>query len=196
MNVNRGITVIITLLVTTNLVKATVMRDYYKMKPTWTFELKSIETYSDNPELINFFDWSVDRISRGVYAASGSMAVNYDIVEGDDNEIEFNVYRSENGVKEYKPIPFRVERQHLFSYLSTFYKDLVMETFKGCSNMPVFEDEFEPPLEKKTYTLNKCQIDPDEFPQHLQEGFYKVVMTGYGAVKWQLTFVAIVESAM
>lgn len=36
---------------------------------------------------MSFSDWKVDRISRGVYAASGSFELNYDIVEGDDNEV-------------------------------------------------------------------------------------------------------------
>ncbi|XP_005181673.3 uncharacterized protein LOC101896817 [Musca domestica] len=163
------------------------------MKQTWTYELKSIETHSDNPDLMSFEDFKVERISRGVYAASGSFTVNYDVEEGDDTEIEFLSYRSENGVKEYKPLPFRVQRQHLYRYFDNLYK-VVMGTLKECSNMPAYEDKFEPPFEKKTYVLDKCQFNQEEFPQHLQEGFYKVIVNGYGAATWNMVFVAEIIS--
>ncbi|XP_061396950.1 uncharacterized protein LOC133332587 [Musca vetustissima] len=155
--------------------------------------MKSIETHSDNPDLVSFHDFKVERIRRGVYAASGRFIQNFDIVEGDDSEIEFLSYRSENGVRPYRPLPFRVQRQHFFSYLNSFYR-LIMDTLKDCSNMPVFEDKFQPPFEKKTYILDKCQFNQEEFPQHLQEGFYKIVVNGYGAANWNLILVVQVQN--
>lgn len=49
--------------------------------------MKSIETHSENPDLVSFHDFKVERIGRGVYAASGSFIQNFDIVEGDDSEV-------------------------------------------------------------------------------------------------------------
>lgn len=41
------------------------------LQQTWTYEMKSIETHSENPDLVSFHDFKVERIGRGVYAASG-----------------------------------------------------------------------------------------------------------------------------
>lgn len=71
-----------------------------------------------------------------------------------------------------------------------------METLAECSNMPVFEDKFDPPMAKGVYTLTKCQFSQDGFPNHLAEGFYKVLISGYGRVEWTLTVVSQIESNM
>lgn len=70
-----------------------------------------------------------------------------------------------------------------------------MESLKDCSTMPVFEGEFEPPLEKGTYTMDKCQFSTDGFPNHLQEGFYKVQIIGKGEIAFELNIVCKVEKA-
>ncbi|XP_073828230.1 uncharacterized protein [Musca autumnalis] len=163
----------------------------FEMEQTWTYELKNIETFSSDLDKVSFKDFKVERIGRGVYAASGSFTVNTDVVEGDSNMIEFHAYRSENG-KDFKPISMKTPRQHLYEYFNTFYKDYVMETLKDCSNMPVFEGKFEK-LEQKTYVLNKCQFDQSAFPRYLQEGFYKVDMGGTGVVEWNIIFTVLVE---
>lgn len=62
--------------------------------------------------------------------------------------------------------------------------------------MPVFEDKFEPPFEKKTYVLDKCQFDQSEFPQHIQDGFYKVIVNGYGAATWNMVFIVEIISEL
>lgn len=69
-----------------------------------------------------------------------------------------------------------------------------MDTLKDCSNFPAFEDKFEPPFERGVYYLDKCQFDQKSFPQHLQEGFYKVNMSFRGDVEWYIVFVAEVQS--
>lgn len=61
-----------------------------------------------------------------------------------------------------------------------------MKSFQECSDMPYFEDEFKPPLEKKTYVLNKCMVSPDDLPSHVEAGTYKVVVNGYGDVEWHI----------
>ncbi|XP_073828223.1 uncharacterized protein [Musca autumnalis] len=191
MKFTTGIAAIIVLLVSSKLMKT---KGSLILKQTWTYELKSVESHTDNSDLVGFSDWKIDRISRGQYAISGSISVNIDIVDGDDNEVEFKSYRSENGVKEYKPLPFVVARQHLYKYLNTYYKDFVMESLSKCSNLPAFEDKFEPPLQKITYTLDKCQFNKEDFPQHLQDGFYKIVMNGFGPANWGLIFVVEVQN--
>ncbi|XP_073828235.1 uncharacterized protein [Musca autumnalis] len=160
---------------------------------TWTYELKNIETGSSNPEMVSFGECKLERISRGVFAVIGAIDIKYDIQEGDSNTVEFNSYRSENG-KDYRPLPFKTPRQHIFDYFNTFYKDYVMDTLKDCSNFPAFEDKFEPPFERQTYYLDHCQFDQESFPQHLQEGFYKVNMSFSGDVDWYIIFVAEVQS--
>ncbi|XP_073828218.1 uncharacterized protein [Musca autumnalis] len=188
MEFTPGIAAIIVLLVSSKLIKT---KGQFSLKQTWTYELKSVETSSENSDLLKFNNWKIDRVRRGVFAVSGSFILNMDIVEGDDNEVEFKMYRSENGVKEYKLLSFGVQRQHLYKYMNTFYKDLIMESLSKCSNLPVFEDEFEPPLQKTTYTLNKCQFDQEGFPQYVQDGFYKTVINGFGPTNWSV--ICIVE---
>ncbi|XP_073828228.1 uncharacterized protein isoform X2 [Musca autumnalis] len=151
----------------------------FEMEQTWTFELKNIETFSSDLDKVRFGEFKVERISRGVFAASGSIT------------IELHAYRSENG-KDFKPISMKTPHQHLYEYFNTFYKDYVMETLKDCSNMPAFEGKIEK-LEKKTYVLDKCQFDQSAFPRYLQEGFYKIDMEGTGDVEWNLILTVLVE---
>ncbi|XP_073828231.1 uncharacterized protein isoform X1 [Musca autumnalis] len=164
----------------------------FEIKQSWTYELKNIETFSSDLDKLRYGEFKVERISRGVYAASGSFTLNVDFVEGDSNMIETCVYRSENG-KDYKPIPMQTPRIHIYDYLNTFYKNYAMGTLKDCSNMPAFEGKFKPPLEKKTYVLEKCQFDQSAFPLYVQEGFYKVDMIGTGDVEWHFIFTVLVE---
>ncbi|XP_073828224.1 uncharacterized protein [Musca autumnalis] len=164
----------------------------FETKQTWTYELKTIETSTSDLDKFSFGEFKVERISRGVYAASGSFTINVDFVEGDSNMIETHTYRSENG-KDFKPIALQTPRIHIYEYFNTFYKDYAMETLKDCSNMPVFEGKFEPPLEKKTYVLEKCQFEQSAFPPYLQEGFYKADIVGTGDVEWHFIFTVLVE---
>ncbi|XP_073828226.1 uncharacterized protein [Musca autumnalis] len=164
----------------------------FEIKQSWTYELKAIETSSSDLDKVSFGEFKVERISRGVYAASGSFTINADFVEGDSNMIETHAYRSENG-KDFKPIAMQTPRIHIYDYLNIFYEDYAMESLKDCSNLPAFEGKFEPPIEKKTYVVEKCQFDHSAFPRYLQEGFYKVDMVGTGDVEWHLIFTVLVE---
>lgn len=69
-----------------------------------------------------------------------------------------------------------------------------MDIFKDCSNLPQFEGKFQPPFEKKLYVLDKCQFSQDSFPNHVLEGFYKIVAVGYGDVEWSMAFIFQVEN--
>ncbi|XP_073820244.1 uncharacterized protein [Musca autumnalis] len=163
---------------------------------TWTYDMKSVEVYSANPDVIDLVDWKVERISRGVYGLSGKWLVKTDIIEGDGTEIEYAMFRSRSGTKKFQQIPFQIERQHLFDYFNGIYKYLFMNSVKNCSNLPVFEDKFEPPLKKKTYALHNCIFDEEKLPQYVQEGFYKVDLIGSGKANWYLNLTAQVQNAL
>ncbi|XP_075155996.1 uncharacterized protein LOC142229324 [Haematobia irritans] len=158
-------------------------------KKTWTYEIKSVETTSSNTDAVDLH-LQVDRVSRGVYAISGTFTLNTDIMDGDNNEVEASVYRSENGVDDYKILPFKISRQHFNKAMDSFYKDMIMDTLKECSDLPVFEDKLERPIEKKEYTLKGCQFSQDGFPNHLATGFYKIVLSAHGASEWGFTLIA------
>ncbi|XP_073820121.1 uncharacterized protein [Musca autumnalis] len=159
---------------------------------TWTFEIKSLETYSADENILQF-DLSVRRVSRGVYAISGSITLKVDFEEDHPCYIEAVASRSSNGVSDFREIPLKMPREHLLIAINSFYKDMLMETLRECSNLPVFADKFEPPLLKGVYTLEKCQFTHDGFPNHMVEGFYKIVIFGEGYVDWSITLVSQVE---
>lgn len=108
--------------------------------------------------------------------------------------MEINFYRSSNGKSDYRPLPFRIYRQHLFHILNTVYKEIAMGNIKSCSNLPQFKYKFEPPFLKNTYYMDRCQFDETGFPNHAQEGFYKFEVIGYGRVDWSMVSVFKLES--
>ncbi|KAM7347459.1 uncharacterized protein ACRADG_007024 [Cochliomyia hominivorax] len=163
-------------------------------KKSWTYELTSVNTKSSNPDLLDV-TLSVERISRGVFALSGEFTLNFDINEGDDTEVEVVSFRSTNGDGEYKSLPLEMSRRHFYDALNSHYKNVVMETFKDCSDLPYFEDEAPVPLEKKTYVLEKCQFSQDGIPNHLEMGTYKIILMGYGLVDWEVELIAEVEAS-
>ncbi|XP_013111988.2 uncharacterized protein LOC106090371 [Stomoxys calcitrans] len=164
----------------------------YGRRKTWTFEIQSVETTTSDPNIIDL-ELAVERVSRGVYAISGAFDLKTDVVEGDNNQVEALVYRSSDGVEEYKPIPFKMTRQHVYDAFNGYYKDMLMDTLKDCSDLPVFKDKITPPIEKKLYTLTQCQFTRDGFADHVATGFYKVVLYGTGECDWGITVIAKVE---
>ncbi|XP_065365418.1 uncharacterized protein LOC135958443 [Calliphora vicina] len=164
-------------------------------KKTWSYELKSLTSQSSDTEKMKV-DLDIERVSRGVYAISGTILINFDIVEGDGNTIAAKSYRSAQGDNEYNVLPFQMPALHFHNFFNTHYKDVLMGTLKDCSDLPVFEDTFEPPFEKKLYTFDACQFSQDGLPNHLQEGFYKLVIIGTGAVDWEMEIIAEVTPAM
>ncbi|XP_073817987.1 uncharacterized protein [Musca autumnalis] len=162
-------------------------------KPSFLVELKSVDVATSNADLLNLIDFSVDRVERGVYGLSGKIILNFDIVEGDSNEIEMQLYYSSNGKNNYRTIPFHLDRQHVFNILNTIYKEGAMDNFKNCSNLPQFEDKFQPPFVKNTYYMDQCQFDQGGFPDRANEGFYKIAVTGYGEVDWKMDVVFKLE---
>ncbi|XP_046803206.1 uncharacterized protein LOC111685264 [Lucilia cuprina] len=154
-------------------------------KKDWIYELNEVNTKSSNPDLFNV-NVIVERVKRGVFAMSGEFYVNIDITEGDGNDVELKSFRSANGDGNYKSIPLEMSRRHFFEALNSHYKNVVMETFKDCSDLPYFEDKFTPPLEKKAYKLDKCIFSQDGLPNHMETGVYKVILSGTGDVEWEV----------
>ncbi|XP_013111989.1 uncharacterized protein LOC106090372 [Stomoxys calcitrans] len=161
---------------------------------TWEYELVSIDHYTSDADLLLFYELNATRVSRGVYACAGTIFFNYDVVEGDSNEIEIKTYRSDSINGDYKPIPFTLQRQHIFGFMNDFYKNALMETLKDCSNLPLFDGDFVPPLEKRNYTMDNCVFTQKGFPQHLQDGYYKVVLYTFGDVEWSMIFYLLVQN--
>ncbi|XP_061392902.1 uncharacterized protein LOC133328348 [Musca vetustissima] len=160
---------------------------------SWTYEIKSLDYSTADEDILNT-NLSVERVSRGVYALSGSIVLNIDIDENTQCYVEASTYRSDNGVNEYKVLAFKMSRQNIISAINGFYKEMFMDTLSECSDLPVFEDKFEPPIEKREYTLTKCQFSQDGFPNHLEEGFYKILISGSGCLDWHFAVIVEVEA--
>ncbi|XP_065365419.1 uncharacterized protein LOC135958444 [Calliphora vicina] len=164
-------------------------------KKTWSYELKSLTSKTSDSEKMKI-NLEIERVSRGVYAISGTVLINFDVVEGDGNTIAAKSYRSVLGDNEYNVLPFQMPATHLHKYFNTFYKDVLMDTLKDCSDLPAFEDKFEPPFEKKLYTFDACQFSQDGLPNHLQDGFYKLLLIGAGDVVWEIEVIAEITTEM
>lgn len=82
--------------------------------------------------------------------------------------------RSENG--DYKPVPFVAFKQDLNTFFNGHYKNVVMEDLHKCSNMPFFEDSWKEPFQAGKYDLNMCLLDPQNWPDNVPVGFYKIIM--------------------
>lgn len=108
--------------------------------------------------------------------------------------MEAACYYSPSGEENtYVALPFKMRRQHFFDYLNGIYKQTTMESFRNCSTFPMFEKKFTPPLEKRAYTVNKCLFLVDGFPNHLQEGYYKIIIIASGDLGAVITYLAKVE---
>ncbi|XP_073820385.1 uncharacterized protein [Musca autumnalis] len=160
---------------------------------SFLIEMKSVDVATSNADLLNLIDFGVNRVERGLFGMSGKIILNFDVVEGDSNEVEMKVFYSANGKGNYGMTPIHLGRQHVFNILNTIYKDGAMENLKDCSNLPQFKDKFDPPLVKDTYYMDKCQFKDDGFPNHAYEGFYKMAIIGYGVVDWKVDLVFKLE---
>lgn len=109
-------------------------------------------------------------------------------------QLEVQTYRSASNMNNFRVLPFKIYRTHLFNILNTFYKDAAMENFKNCSNLPQFKHLFEPPLKKDIYYMDKCIFDESGFPNYISEGFYKVMVRGFGPVEWTMVLISQIEA--
>ncbi|XP_016940321.4 uncharacterized protein [Drosophila suzukii] len=155
----------------------------------WDYEPISIDTTSSDDSLINF-DIKIVRISRGEFGVTAKVEWNYDTTE--ETMVEAVVYRSSSGDEnDYKMLPFSLPKQTFYDYLNTYYKDVIIKNFGPCSNIPQFEDKFQPPWPKQTFIADKCLIDGEGFPDILPAGFYKIIFNCTGADQPSWSFTAI-----
>uniref|UniRef100_A0A1A9WC55 MD-2-related lipid-recognition domain-containing protein n=1 Tax=Glossina brevipalpis TaxID=37001 RepID=A0A1A9WC55_9MUSC len=152
---------------------------------TWTYELLSCKLETSDPEKLNG-EIKVKHLTRTELAIQGYADINYDI-GSDDDTIEIIAYRSSTGSEsDYQLLPYGVPRQPLMTFINDLYKSLLMESLATCSNLPVFEDKLTGPLEQKRYELNDCQFSEEAFPNHLQEGFYRLNAQFKGQIEWSV----------
>ncbi|XP_017014796.3 uncharacterized protein [Drosophila takahashii] len=157
----------------------------------WDYEPISITAITSDESLINF-DINIVRISRGESGISAKVEWNYDTT--DETMVEAVVYRSTSGDEnDYKVLPYSIPKQSFYEYLNTYYKDVIMKNFAPCSNIPIFEDKFEPPWPKKTYNAEKCVIDGDGLPEIVPPGFYKIIFSASGPEQPSWSFTAIIK---
>uniref|UniRef100_A0A1A9Z4T5 MD-2-related lipid-recognition domain-containing protein n=1 Tax=Glossina pallidipes TaxID=7398 RepID=A0A1A9Z4T5_GLOPL len=155
-------------------------------KKTWTYELLSCTLESPDPEKMHG-DLKVKHLTRTELALTGFAELNYDLAEDDDNTIEVLAYRSATGSEsDYQLLPYSVKRQNVIVFLNGLYKDLIMKSLSECSNLPFFTDKFTGPIEKKRYELDNCIFSDESFPNHLPEGFYRLVGQFDGEVQWSV----------
>uniref|UniRef100_A0A1A9VSF8 Uncharacterized protein n=1 Tax=Glossina austeni TaxID=7395 RepID=A0A1A9VSF8_GLOAU len=162
-----------------------------KHAKTYSYQLISLETNSSDPDLLDI-DVRLQRKSRRELVLSGYVDIKYDIQEGDDTEIEWVVYHSPTGSEsDYKLLPFNIRRQSIYDYFNSFYKDFIMNGIANCSDLWVFDGKAPSPLEKKRYEINGCVLNDDHYPNHLGDGFYRIVGRIYGQV--QCTIMLLIE---
>uniref|UniRef100_A0A1B0FIS8 Uncharacterized protein n=1 Tax=Glossina morsitans morsitans TaxID=37546 RepID=A0A1B0FIS8_GLOMM len=129
--------------------------------------------------------------SRRELVLSGYVDIKLDIQEGDDTEIDCVVYHSATGSEsDYKLLPFNIRRQSLYDYFNSFYKDFVMNGIANCSDLWVFDGKAPSPLEKKRYEINDCVLNDEHYPNHLGDGFYRIIGRIYGQVECTITLLA------
>lgn len=105
--------------------------------------------------------------------------------------MEAVVYRSSSGAEaDYKLLPWSIPKQSFYEYLNTYYKDVIMKAFGHCSNIPQFEDKFQPPWPVQTYVADKCVLGEDNgLPEIAPPGFYKIIfsLSGTDQPTWGFT---------
>ncbi|XP_037713619.1 uncharacterized protein LOC119549541 [Drosophila subpulchrella] len=157
----------------------------------WEYEPLSVAGISSDDSLISF-DMKIVRISRGEYGISATVVWNYDTTE--ETMVEAVVYRSSSGdERDYMLLPFSIPKQSFYDYLNTYYKNVIMKNFGPCSNVPQFEDKFQPPWPKQTYNAEKCVFSGEGLPEIILPGFYKIIFNCSGPNQPSWAFVAILK---
>ncbi|XP_043064318.1 uncharacterized protein LOC108090336 [Drosophila ficusphila] len=143
-----------------------------------------MEVSSSDPELIRL-EAKIVRMGRAQYGLSATVDWNYDATE--ETMVEFTILYSTSGDKrDYKLLPWAIPKQSLYHFLSTFYKDRLMDKYESCTNMPHIKDKFEPPWLKQKYYADKCVDDGKGVMDVVPPGFYKFILncTGPDQPSW------------
>ncbi|XP_017044439.1 uncharacterized protein LOC108090335 [Drosophila ficusphila] len=157
----------------------------------WEYEPLSLDTFSSDPKLIKI-DAQIVRMGRADFGLTGTAEWNYDTT--DETMVEVIAFRSSSGDEsDYKMLPWAVPKQPFYDYLNTYYKDMFMKDFVSCSNLPQFEDKFEPPWLKQKYYAEKCIINGEGLPDMVPLGYYKLIFNCTGPDQPSWSFVAVVK---
>nr|XP_017094802.2 uncharacterized protein LOC108123904 [Drosophila bipectinata] len=157
---------------------------------SWTYTLESVKMDTANKDTA-YGNMRIDRIERGEFGLSGNLTLLIDVTP--DMEVEVLLYRSTDSGANYKIQPYSLPRQGVFDAINNFYKDMIMPSAVNCSNLPQFEDKLtELPAQK--FHFEKCQVSTDRFPQHMPEGFNKIVFQTYGAIDLSAEIVVQIEN--
>ncbi|KAH8237264.1 hypothetical protein KR038_008549, partial [Drosophila bunnanda] len=168
-------------------------RIYFNIiKRLWNYEPISVTSHTSDPSQLKIVT-KIDRIKRGVFAFSANVEWKYNADE--TTTVEAIVYRRSSGAAaDYKLLPWSVPRQPYYEYLDHYYKDVVMKLFRHCSNLPQYEDKFEPPWPAQTYVVDKCVFgDTNGLPEVAPPGFYKVIFNFNGTDQPLWGFVVVLK---
>ncbi|XP_065365678.1 uncharacterized protein LOC135958714 [Calliphora vicina] len=159
-----------------------------KCEPDWTYELISIKLDSATPSLIDG-DLHITRISRGLFALSGSITLREDL--SNDTIIYADIYYSFLG-HDYIKGPLRISKTPLPKFMQTFYKDILLDSLMDCSkNTPTLE--LEGVITKRVLEMENCVISNENMPSHMKNGYYKIMFAFTEQVEAMLEIIAKIE---
>ncbi|EDW81970.1 uncharacterized protein Dwil_GK25378 [Drosophila willistoni] len=156
---------------------------------TWTYTLVDITVTSSDESKVKA-EARIERMGRGEFGLSGQIVLG--VLVPPSIDVEVLTYRSADSGQTYKLQPYGVQRQGIYNALNNFYKNIIMESAKDCSNLPQFEGNLTE-IGPDTYNFEKCQVKTDSFPQYMPEGFLKIVMLSYGEVEVKCEIIVNIE---
>ncbi|XP_023302194.2 uncharacterized protein LOC111684287 [Lucilia cuprina] len=158
-----------------------------KCEPNWSYELLSIKLDSET-ELFKG-DLYVKRLSRGLYAVSGTLNIGMDL--NNNTIVCADVYYSFTSM-DYIRTPFSVPKQPMPQFIKTLYKDMLLESLLKCSTNPP-DLEFDGVITKRLVELNDCIISNENMPSHMKSGFYKIIFGMQKQVTAQLEIIVKID---
>ncbi|XP_037955826.1 uncharacterized protein LOC119685578 [Teleopsis dalmanni] len=151
---------------------ATILHESFG-KVTWTYEFISVTINKSGTDYVDS-DLKIIRISRGKYGVNGFVHFKQDTT--DKWIANVTTLQSLSGNNNYKPTPFEVPTDTVHNIINGPYKRFVMKSLRNCTTNGVyFEGNFVPPLTKRRISVNKCNINTDDWP-YLSSGVYKFIL--------------------
>ena len=80
------------------------------------------------------------------------------------------------GNNQFQKLPYGSARGKLTisEFVNDYYRSYVMKSVQNCSNLPVFDEVFKPPVKAGFYYTDSCQINDKSLPYYTQPGLYKI----------------------
>jgi len=91
--------------------------------------------------------------------------------------------------EDYHETIYKIPKVTLSNFIDNYYEDFLYNMISDCSNFPRFKGKFVPPLPKKTYILEKCMMNADNFPHILPSGYYKVALYVGGTAEMHFVYI-------